>query len=141
MHFYIFICKNICMCIFICTFILICIYIYVINIFMYNIYMLLYIYIGKLFPYGLTDPVIFDENLSDKRSTVFVLAVGRDGLPVAAKRMLLSDLTFPYAFEINDDDLVFPYTKEAYLSSEKRLDSVALTGVYMYIYICICICI
>jgi len=82
---------------------------------------------GKLFPYGLTDPVVFDENLSDKRSSLFVLAVGRDGLPVAAKRLLLRDLTFPYAFEINDDDLVFPYTKEAYLQSEKRLDSVALT--------------
>lgn len=82
----------------------------------------------KLFPYGLVDPLLFDENLSDKRSTLFVLAVGRDGLPVAAKRVLLSDITFPYAFEVNDDDLVFPYTKEAYLQSEKRLDSMALTG-------------
>jgi hypothetical protein len=52
-------------------------------------------------------------------------------------RLLLRDLTFPYAFEINDEDLVFPYTKEAYLQSEKRLDSVALTGTYIYLYVCI----
>lgn len=48
-------------------------------------------------------------------------------MPVAAKRMSLTDITFPYAFELNSDDLVFPYTPEAYLASENRKDSVALT--------------
>jgi hypothetical protein len=48
-------------------------------------------------------------------------------MPVAAKRMSLKDITFPYAFELNSDDLVFPYTPEAYLASENRKDSVALT--------------
>lgn len=51
----------------------------------------------------------------------------REGQPVAAKRMSLLDIKFPYAFELNSDDLVFPYTKEAYLASEQRKDSIALT--------------
>ena len=41
--------------------------------------------------------------------------------------MPLKDITFPYAFELNSDDLVFPYTKESYLAYENRQDSVALT--------------
>lgn len=32
---------------------------------------------NKLFPYGLPDPVSFDSNFVDKRSTLIVLAVGR----------------------------------------------------------------
>ena len=48
-------------------------------------------------------------------------------MPVAAKRLSLKDISFPYAFELNSDDLVFPYTPEAYLASENRKDSVALT--------------
>ena len=51
----------------------------------------------------------------------------REGQPVAAKRISVLDIKFPYAFELNSDDLVFPYTKEAYLASEQRKDSVALT--------------
>jgi hypothetical protein len=31
----------------------------------------------KLFPYGLPDPVSFDANFADERSTLIVLAVGR----------------------------------------------------------------
>ena len=59
--------------------------------------------------------------------SLFSLFDNRDGMPVAAKRISLTDLSFPYAFELNSDDLVFPYTKEAYLASEFRKDSIALT--------------
>lgn len=31
----------------------------------------------KTFPYGLPDPVSFDSNFIDKRSTLIILAVGR----------------------------------------------------------------
>lgn len=36
-------------------------------------------YVGdmKTFPYGLPDPVSFDSNFIDKRSTLIILAVGR----------------------------------------------------------------
>jgi hypothetical protein len=60
-------------------------------------------------------------------SSYYQYLMYRDGMPVAAKRMSLTDITFPYAFELNSDDLVFPYTPEAYLASENRKDSVALT--------------
>ena len=44
-----------------------------------NVLMVFLHYLGdmKTFPYGLPDPVSFDSNFIDKRSTLIILAVGR----------------------------------------------------------------
>lgn len=39
----------------------------------------------------------------------------------------MKDITFPYAFEVLSEDLVFPYTKEAWLASSNSKDTIALT--------------
>ena len=44
-------------------------------------------------------------------------------------RYNLKDLSFPFAFEITTDDLVFPYTPEAWLSSPLSKDTVAVTAI------------
>lgn len=81
----------------------------------------------KLFPYGLPDASSYDSTFSNEKATLFVLAVGRDGPPLAAQRILMSEITFPYAFEVLSEDLIFPYTKEAWLASSNSKDTIALT--------------
>ena len=67
------------------------------------------------FPYGYSDGPALDPAFEDEQSTMFILAVGRDGPPLAAKRIKIKDLDFPIAFELTCDDLVFPYTPDAWL--------------------------
>ena len=81
----------------------------------------------KLFPYGLPDASSYDATFSNDKATLFVLAVGRDGPPLAAQRILMKDIKFPYAFEVLSEDLIFPYTKEAWLASSNSKDTIALT--------------
>lgn len=81
------------------------------------------------FPYGLMRASEIDEELNNDRATIFVLAVGREGPPVAARKYSLKDLSFPFVFEITTDDLFFPYTPEAWSSSPNSKDSVAVSAV------------
>jgi hypothetical protein len=81
----------------------------------------------KLFPYGLPDASSYDASFGNDKASLFVLAVGRDGPPLAAQRFLMKDITFPLAFEVLSDDLVFPYTKEAWLASSNSKDTIAMT--------------
>jgi hypothetical protein len=81
----------------------------------------------KLFPYGLPDASSYDATFTNDKATLFVLAVGRDGPPLAAQRILMKDIKFPFAFEVLSEDLIFPYTKEAWLASSNSKDTIALT--------------
>lgn len=81
----------------------------------------------KLFPYGMADASSYDPSFSNEQATLFVLAVGRDGPPLAAQRILMKDIKFPFAFEVLSEDLIFPYTKEAWLASSNSKDTIALT--------------
>ena len=79
------------------------------------------------FPYGYPDGPALDPAFEDEQSTMFILAVGRDGPPLAAKRIKIKDMDFPIAFELTCDDLVFPYTPDAWLASPNSHDTIALT--------------
>eukprot|EP00596_Hydrurales_sp_CCMP1899_P002674 CAMPEP_0119052574 /NCGR_PEP_ID=MMETSP1177-20130426/73829_1 /TAXON_ID=2985 /ORGANISM="Ochromonas sp, Strain CCMP1899" /LENGTH=259 /DNA_ID=CAMNT_0007032193 /DNA_START=79 /DNA_END=858 /DNA_ORIENTATION=+ len=81
----------------------------------------------KLFPYGLSDASSYDSRFMGEKATMFVLAVGREGPPLARQKVLLKDITFPYAFEVLTNDLIFPLSKETWLSNKNRKDTIALT--------------
>lgn len=83
----------------------------------------------KNFPNGLLKISDLNEELNTDKSRLFVLAVGREGPPVAALRYNLKDLSFPFVFEVTSDNLIFPYTPEAWLKSSNSKDTVALTAI------------
>lgn len=84
---------------------------------------------SKAFPFGLTDTQTLDPALGEDDSTMFLLAVGREGPPVAAKRLKIKDTLFPYVFELTSDDLLFPYTPDAWAQSSNSKDTIALTAI------------
>ncbi len=83
----------------------------------------------KLYPLGF-DSIKFYENYDVPSSNLFILAVGKDGPPLAAKKIPLykNDIHFPLVFEITTDDLLFPYTPNAYIQSSNAKDSIAVTA-------------
>lgn len=80
-------------------------------------------------PYGLGSAADLDPVYSANAGSLFILAVGRQGPPLAAKRLELKDLQFPLVFELTSDDLIFPYTQDAWLNSDNSKDTVALTAI------------
>lgn len=83
----------------------------------------------KNFPLGLLTASDIDSQLGEDDSKLFLLAVGREGPPLAAKSIGIKDLKFPIAFEITTDDLIFPYTIEAWQRSPNSKDTVAVTAI------------
>lgn len=80
-------------------------------------------------PIGLSKPSLLSSDISDDKATLFILAVGREGPPLAAKRIKISDIkSFPIVFEVLDTDLIFPYTPEAWRQSDNSKDSIAVTA-------------
>jgi hypothetical protein len=79
-------------------------------------------------PLGVSKPSLLSSELADDKATLFILAVGRDGPPLAAKKYAVSDLKFPLVFEILDTDLIFPYTPEAWRQSSNSKDTIAVTA-------------
>ena len=86
-------------------------------------------YDGSLYPFGLETAAALDPALGNPQAALFVTAVGREGSPVAARRVPLSAVQFPYVFALTDADLMFPYTRLAWLQSPLSKDAVALTAV------------
>ena len=72
--------------------------------------------------------IIINSEFDNDKSTLFILAVGREGPPLAAKRLKVNDLTFPIVFEVLDTDLIFPYTPDAWKSSSNSKDTIAITA-------------
>eukprot|EP01041_Mallomonas_annulata_P009873 gene9873-20539_t len=79
------------------------------------------------YPLGLPDAGALDSELNNDKAVIYLTAVGREGPPVAAKRFLLNDITFPFRFEITTNDLLFPYTPEAWRKASASSDTVAVT--------------
>ncbi len=85
---------------------------------------------GDRSPYGVPETYIVDPELGKDDTTLFVLAVGREGPPLAAKKILnANNLKFPYLVEITADDLLFPYTKSAWATSPNSADTIAMTAI------------
>ena len=59
----------------------------------------------------------------------YEIGVGREGPPLAAKRYSLKSATFPMVFELTTDDLLFPYTVDAWMSSDNKGQSIATTAI------------
>lgn len=83
----------------------------------------------KDFPYGLISASLIDPAFEKDSAELILLAVGREGPPFAAKRFPLKDLVFPFVFEMTCDDLIFPYTPEAWQSSSIIKDTIAVTAI------------
>mmetsp|Transcript_38135 Transcript_38135/g.38826 ORF Transcript_38135/g.38826 Transcript_38135/m.38826 type:complete len:299 (-) Transcript_38135:383-1279(-) len=79
------------------------------------------------YPLGLPDAVTLDPGLGDEKATLYLTAVGREGPPVAAKKLSLKGVSFPYLFEITTQDLLFPYTPEAWRKTSASGDTIAVT--------------
>lgn len=81
------------------------------------------------YPFGFLKATDLDPLYGSDTSTLFILGVGREGPPLAAKRFKLNELKFPFSFELTTSDLLFPYTEEAYKSSSNSKDSIATTAI------------
>ena len=60
---------------------------------------------------------------------MYILAVGRDGPLLAAKKYNLKNINFLLVFEITSDDLLFPYTPSAWLASSNHADTIAISTI------------
>jgi len=73
----------------------------------------------SLYPLGYDNASLLDEDaFSNADSALVLTAVGKDGPPVAAKRIALKDLKFPLLFELTSDDLIFPFNRDVYLGQK-----------------------
>lgn len=82
------------------------------------------------YPLGYSRARDLEASLSANKACLILTAVGREGPPLAAKKYnQLDDLEFPLVFDITTKNLIFPYTKEAYLKSKVGEDSLAVTAV------------
>ena len=85
---------------------------------------------AQQFPYGVTDTSAIGAAFESDDATLFLLAVGKeDGVPAAAKKYKVKGLGFPFIFEITTDDLIFPYTPEAWAASDQAVNSVVTTAI------------
>lgn len=85
---------------------------------------------GNRNPYGVSDTYIVSSDMGKEEATIFVLAVGREGPPLAAKKITnVNSKKFPMLVEITCDDLLFPYTASAWKQSSNRADAIALTAI------------
>jgi hypothetical protein len=82
---------------------------------------------ASLYPLGFPDAAELDQVFANEDATMVITAVGRDGPPVAAKRLKLKGLQFPMSFELTTSDLIFPYTASAWNNSPLSKDSIAVT--------------
>lgn len=78
------------------------------------------------FPLGVANPDTVDTKYSAS-TAVICTAIGKEGPPVAARKFHITNTPFPIFVELNTDDLLFPYTKEAWISSALNKDNTAMT--------------
>lgn len=82
------------------------------------------------YPLGFSKAGMVDNRFDDKKASLIITAVPRNGPPFAAKIIRdLSSRSFPLAFSITSEDLLFPYTAEAWASSQYSKDSIAITAI------------
>jgi hypothetical protein len=78
-------------------------------------------------PFGFAEAASIDPEFGNEKAALIITAVGRNGPPVAAKKLKLAGLQFPLSFDLTDRDLMFPYTREAWLKSPLSKDSISVT--------------
>ena len=86
----------------------------------------------NMYPIGFSDASMIDEkyNSDNTAANLIILGVGREGgAPLAAKKVPLKGLKFPYVFTLEaSNDLLFPYTKKAWEESGNSKDTVAISA-------------
>lgn len=82
------------------------------------------------YPIGFADANMIDEKyVGNNAASLIILGVGREGgAPLAAKKIPLNGLKFPYVFSLETSDLLFPYTKKAWEESGNSKDSIAISA-------------
>jgi len=81
-------------------------------------------------PFGYAKSTDLDPSYGGDTASLFILAVGREGPPLAARRYAITpELEFPMIFEVTTSDLLFPYTADAWSKSSNSKDSIALTAI------------
>ena len=86
-------------------------------------------------PMGYSSLNEFDPIFDTPDATLFLIAVGRTEpgatpTPAAAKKYKISEIeSFPTIIELTTDDLLFPYTPEAWINSASSTDTVIITAV------------
>jgi hypothetical protein len=82
---------------------------------------------ASLYPLGFPEASELDPAFANDEATMVITAVGREGPPVAARRLKLKGLQFPMSFELTTADLIFPYNAKSWQSSPLSKDSIAVT--------------
>lgn len=73
--------------------------------------------------------MISDKYADNKAASLIILGVGREGgAPLAAKKVPLEGVKFPYVFSLETKDLLFPYTASAWEDSNNSKDTVAVSA-------------
>lgn len=81
------------------------------------------------YPLGLPSATSLDTVYDQGDAALILSAVGREGPPFAAKKFPLKDQKFPFPFELTSQDLMFPYTAEAWGRSPLRTGSISVACV------------
>jgi hypothetical protein len=82
------------------------------------------------YPLGYGKVSMLDEVFDNKDAALIITAVPRDGPPFAAKIIRnLKSVSFPAPFTITTDDLLFPYTENAWKSSPNSKAPISLTAI------------
>jgi len=82
------------------------------------------------YPLGYSKANLLEQAFERKDAALIITAVPREGPPFAAKIIRnLDNLDFPFPFQIDANDLIFPYTESAWRRSPLSKQSVSLTAI------------
>lgn len=81
------------------------------------------------YPLGYAKAVDLEGVFDKDEAALVITAVPREGPPFAAKAYKLNDIDFPFAFDLNTKDLMFPYTADAWKESALSKDTIAITAI------------
>lgn len=80
-------------------------------------------------PLGFRAAADIDAVYNSDDASLFVLAIGREGPVLAARKYPLKNVQFPMVFELDSSDLLPPNTEESWATSANYRDAVALTAI------------
>lgn len=82
------------------------------------------------YPLGIEEASSLDSAFNNEQAALIITAVGREGQPVAARKYKLKDLRFPIFVQLTaDENLMFPFTTGAWLSSAYSKGGISMTAV------------
>ena len=81
------------------------------------------------YPIGYSDATMIDQKYDgNKAASLIILGVGREGGAPCSEEVPLLGLKFPYVFSLETEDLLFPYTQNAWEESGNSKDTIAVTA-------------